>query len=113
MPVIFRNLTFNVTKVEQTLFTPTNFPRLFGGKIDLQNLVSGDILVLRQETKYDGPDSFQIDRSRGFTNETDDKTARITPIREDDEIRWIIVLDAASPSANLNVKVVIWEESVV
>ncbi len=113
MPVLLRNLTFNVTKIEQTLFTPTSYPRLFGGKIDLANLVSGDILKLRQETKYDSGDSFGTDRERSFTNETLDKTARITPVREDDEITWIIVLDAASPSANVNVKVLIWDETVI
>ena len=113
MPVILRDLTFTVTKTPQVLFLPTNYPRLFGGKIDLQNMVSGDVLVLEQETKYSGADSFQRDRQREFTNETDDKSARITPVREDDEIRWNISLTAGSTSTTVDVKVLLWEETEV
>ena len=113
MPVILRDLSFTVTKTEQVLFLPTNYPRLFGGKIDLANLAANDIIRLIQETKYNSIDSFQLDRQRNFRLDVDDKSIRITPIREDDEIRWKIVLDASSPSATVDVKVVIWEETVV
>ena len=111
MGIIFQQ-AFVVTKTEQILFTPISFPRLFGGKISLKNLVSGDILRLTQETKYTGAGPFELERQKDFTNQTTDKTARITPIREDDGIQWKVILDAASPSATVSIDVVIWEETV-
>ena len=110
MPVDLES-TIVVTKTPTVFFTGTNFPGVYAGKCKLNLLATSDLLTISLETKYSSGDTFHEDDKRTFIDT--DKVARLTPVREDVALRYLISLEASSPSTTVNVDVVVTRDVVV
>lgn len=90
--------------------TLTNFPGIYGGKVDLTQLLNAaDEVNIKLEVKYDTGSAYR--NAEAATYKQSDKIYRITPVEENFGYKLTIELLVVSPSATANLEFVITRSS--
>ena len=112
MPVAFvQNVT--VTKSTQDLYEfPTSIlPALAAGKIDLNVLGDNDQLIVKTQVKYTADGEYSdADNSEENTFKKSQGILRLTPVREDYGIKYLIRLTSDSESDSVDIPCVVTYE---